>query len=143
VQRVRRTAPRPVAIALSLVCLLLAASMWSAAGDERRLERANAAGLRGDYRLALHEAGAVHDDAAAPRAAVTAAYALAGMRRYRAAAVRFAAAARQEPSNWTIRRDWARVLLAAGRRPQARVQMARALALNPRLRLPPGFVRSR
>jgi Flp pilus assembly protein TadD len=65
--------------------------------------------------------------------------ALAGARAFGAAAAAYARAARFEPRDWTVRREYARVLLALGRRAAAQRQMAAALALNPRQGLPPGF----
>jgi Flp pilus assembly protein TadD len=49
---------------------------------------------------------------------------------------------RFEPRDWAVRRDYARVLLALGRRADAQRQMAAALALNPRQSLPSGFFAS-
>ncbi len=134
---------RILGIAVGGACMLLAAYLLSVAGDERALDRANAAGLRGDYARALAEARTATGSTARARAAMTEAYALAGQGRFRAAASRFAAAARSEPRNWVVRRDWARTLLASGGRRAAQTQMRRALALNPRMRLPPGFAQSR
>lgn len=49
-------------------------------------------------------------------------------------------AATWAPNDWAVQRDLAVVLLRAGHRRDARVAIRRALALNPRLELPPGFV---
>lgn len=127
------------AFAIAAVCLLLAVSLWTASRDERRVERANAAGLRGDFEAAAREARAVTDGAAVPRAAAAEGYALAALAEWDRAAGAFARAARADPANWVIRRDLARVLLLAGRRGDAQREMGRALALNPRMALPPGF----
>jgi Flp pilus assembly protein TadD len=58
-----------------------------------------------------------------------------------AALDQFRAAAHRDPRNFAIHRDWAVALLRAGERERARRRMAKALALNPRLILPPGFTR--
>ena len=127
------------AFAIAAVCLLLAVSLWAASRDERRVERANAAGLRGDFEAAAREARAVTGGAALPRAATTEGYALAALGQWDRAAAAFARASRADPSNWVIRRDRARVLLVAGHRDEAQREMGRALALNPRMALPTGF----
>ncbi|UTI62599.1 hypothetical protein NBH00_14650 [Paraconexibacter antarcticus] len=52
-------------------------------------------------------------------------------------------ALRTAPNDWALRRDDAVLLLRLGARSAARAQMRRALALNPRMPLPGGFVTQR
>jgi Flp pilus assembly protein TadD len=111
-----------------------------ARGDERRVERAAQLGAAGKYRAAAAEAQQVRRRPAAAEAAVLQGRALAGAREFAASAAAYAHAARLEPRDWELRREYARVLLALGRRVDARGQMAASLALNPRQSLPPGFV---
>ena len=77
---------------------------------------------------------------AAAEAAVLRGRALAGAHDFASSAIAYASAARLEPRDWALRREYARVLLALGRASDARGQMAASLALNPRQSLPPGFV---
>ena len=77
---------------------------------------------------------------AAAEAALLRGRALAGARELAASATAYAHAAALEPRDWELRREYARVLLALGRRTDARGQMAASLALNPRQSLPAGFV---
>ena len=52
----------------------------------------------------------------------------------------FQMAARRDPNNWVLQREYAEVLLALGERAKARARISRARALNPRMPLPAGFV---
>jgi Flp pilus assembly protein TadD len=122
------------------LCLLFAGWLMLARGDERRVERAAQLGAAGHYRAAAAEAREVRRRPAAAAAAVLQGRALAGAREFTASAAAYAHAARLEPRDWELRREYARVLLALGRRADARGQMAASLALNPRQSLPPGFV---
>jgi Flp pilus assembly protein TadD len=122
------------------ICLLIAGWLLFARSDETHVRRAAQLGAAGDYRAAATEAGRVHRRPAAAQAAVLRGRALAGERAFAASASAYARAARLEPRDWELRREYARVLLALGRRADARRQMAASLALNPRQSLPAGFV---
>jgi tetratricopeptide (TPR) repeat protein len=95
--------------------------------------------VAGDYRAAAAEAARVTRRPAAATAAALRGRALAGARDYSASAAAYAQALRFEPRDWALRREYANVLLALGRRSAARDQMAASLALNPRQSLPAGF----
>lgn len=132
--------PAPaVAIAAALVCAALAAYLAMAARDERTLQRANALGAQGDAVGALRLARSVERAPATTRAHLTAAYAALAAGRPAEAITEFAAAARRDPDDWVIHRDWALALAATGQRDRAARRMTRAAQLNPRLRVPPGF----
>jgi len=122
------------------VCLLIAGWLLLARGDENRVRRAAQLGAAGQYRAAAAEAGSVQRRPAAAEAAVLRGRELAGARDFAASASAYAHAAQLEPRDWELRREYARVLLALGRRGQAQRQMAASLALNPRQSLPAGFV---
>ena len=122
------------------MCLLVAGWLLLARGDENHVRRAAQLGAQGRYRAAAAEAGQVHRRPAAAAAALLRGRALAGTRDFAASAAAYARAARLEPRDWTVRREYARVLLALGRRADARGQMAASLALNPRQSVPAGFV---
>ena len=92
--------------------------------------------------MAAREAGRVTDGGVTDsRAHAVRGYAFAALRMLGASSREFQAALKGDPRNWRVRRDWARVLLALGDRRAAQAQMALALALNPRMPLPPGFAR--
>lgn len=137
-----RLPTRPGAFATAAVCALLAVWLWDSGRSERTLQRANEAGLRGDYALAAREAGGITRGVTASRAHGVRAYAYAAQRKFGAAAREFRAALDGDPQNWRLRRDLGRVLLAVGDRRAAQAQMARALALNPRMALPAGFTKA-
>jgi hypothetical protein len=122
------------------LCLLIAGWLLLARGDENRVRRAAQLGAAGQYRAAAAEAGSVRRRPAAAEAAVLRGRALAGARDFTASAAAYAHGAQLEPRDWELRREYARVLLALGRRADARGEMAASLALNPRQSLPPGFV---
>jgi Flp pilus assembly protein TadD len=122
------------------VCLLIAGWLALARGDADHVRRAAQLGAAGDYRAAAAEAARVRRRPAAAGAGVLRGRALAGAHDFTASAAAYARAARMEPRDWALRREYARVLLAVGRRADARAQMAASLALNPRQSLPAGFV---
>jgi tetratricopeptide (TPR) repeat protein len=122
------------------LCLLLAGWLLASHGDSERVRRAAQLGAAGDFRAAASEAGRVTRRPAAAQAWELRGRALAGAHAFGASADAYARAARFEPRDWTVRREYASVLLALGRRADAQRQMAAALALNPRQSLPPGFV---
>jgi len=123
----------------AVVCLLLAGWLLMARGDSEHVRRAAELGGRGDFRAAAAEAARVTRRPAAAQAWLLRGRALAGAHAFDSSAAAYARAARFEPRDWTVRREYARVLLALGRRADAQRQMAAALALNPRQSLPPGF----
>ena len=122
------------------LCLLIAGWLLVARDAENHVRRAAQLGAAGDFRAAAAEAARVQRRPAAAAAAVLRGRALAGARDFPASAAAYARAARLEPRDWALRREYARVLLALGRRADARGQMAASLALNPRQSLPAGFV---
>jgi tetratricopeptide (TPR) repeat protein len=122
------------------LCLALAGWLLAAHNDSERVRRAAELGSRGDYRAAAAEVASVRRRPAVAEALLLRGRALAGARELAASAAAYARAARLEPRDWAVRREYARVLLALGRRADAAAQMAAALALNPRQSLPPGFV---
>ena len=124
------------------LCLLLAGWLLVAHGDSEKVRRSAQLGAVGNYRAAADEAGKVTRRPAAAEAWLLRGRALAGARAFGPSAVAYARAVRFEPRDWAVRRDYARVLLALGRRADAQRQMAAALALNPRQSLPPGFFAS-
>lgn len=132
---------RLTAIATGVVCALTAAYFVSNARDANRVRDANELGAAGDYRGALRASDGVTRPPQDARALLVRAYALLGLRRGAAASTAFARAAARDPNNWVIHRDWGILLLQLGRRAQAGHEMGRALALNPRMPLPPGFIR--
>jgi Flp pilus assembly protein TadD len=121
-------------------CLLVAGWLVLARDDESRVRRAAQLGAAGQYRAAAAEADGVRRRPAAAEAEVLRGRALAGAHDLAASATAYAHAAQLEPRDWELRREYARVLLALGRRSDARGQMAASLALNPRQSLPAGFV---
>jgi Flp pilus assembly protein TadD len=134
---------RVPALCVAAACVVAAAYLALHARDEARVRAAAQLGAAGRYDAALARLDGVHREPAATRAWRIRAAALVGAGRAGAAEHAFAEASRRAPSNWTLRRDWALVRMAAGDRAGAARQMRRALALNPRLRLPPGFVAAR
>ena len=121
------------------LCLLVAGWLLLARADAEHVRRAAELGAAGRFRAAAAEAAAVHRRPAAAAAAVLQGRALADAGALRASAAAYARAARLEPRDWALRREYANVLLALGRRLDARAQMAASLALNPRQALPAGF----
>jgi tetratricopeptide (TPR) repeat protein len=133
---------RVAALGVAVACVVAAVYLAVHAGDEARLRAAAQLGAAGRYDAALGRLDGVTREPAAARAWRVRAAALVGAGRAGAAQHAFAQAARRSPSDWRLERDWALVRLAAGDRPGAARHMRRALALNPRLHLPPGFVRT-
>jgi Flp pilus assembly protein TadD len=134
-----RARERLLALLAAGACLLTAGWLGLHARDESRLRTANELGLRGDTAGAIAQARRIHRAPAAGRALLVEAYAEAARGRPARSAALFAQAARRAPRDWTVQRDWARALLAAGDRAGAASRMAVAVALNPRLRVPSGF----
>ncbi len=128
------------ALALAAVCLICAAWLLSAHRDEKRLQQANALGIRGDLHGAIATAREVRGGPALTQAHAVVAYAELALHRPTAGARELRLALRGRPNDWLLRRDLGVVLLRLGHRKEAQDEMTRALALNPRLRLPPGFL---
>jgi Flp pilus assembly protein TadD len=124
-------------LAIALGCSVLGAYLAVQSGREARLEQASAdvSAGRGAAALAkLDGAGGADSRATRLRGA---AYFAAG--RTALAVSSFRAAARRDPNNWLVQRDYAVVLLRARHRARAQARMRVALALNPRMPLPHGF----
>ena len=138
----RRSHARLAAALTGLLCLAGAAYLTLAAGDAAQVERADRAGAAGQLRQALATAREVEREPARTRALVVQAYALRELGRLPEAERAFARALRRHPNDWVLRRDHAGVLLRLGARGRAGQEMARALQLNPRMRLPAGFRRT-
>lgn len=132
---------RAVTGVVAAVCLVVAGYLFVHARDESALRTANRQGLRGDLRGAVRTARPIRREPAAADALRVRAYALLQLGDDRGAIAAFERALRLRPSDWTMRRDLAVLFARRGRRMAARRQMGRALALNPRLDLPPGFRR--
>ncbi len=139
-RRPRALGPDRVALLVAAgACLLVAGYLFAQQRQESRLRTANLLGAHGRFAAAVTEARQVTRPPARARAALVEAYALRAMGRLPQAALAFRRAANEDPANWTIRRDFATTLLAVGRGSAARAQLRRALRLNPRMGLPPGF----
>jgi Flp pilus assembly protein TadD len=110
--------------------------------DAQRVRDANRSGLQRRYAQAAGAAHAVRGTPEGARARLVEAEALAALGRDAAASRAFGRAAQTDPNNWAIHRDWAVVLARLGRRIRAGSEMGRALALNPRMSVPPGFLPS-
>jgi Flp pilus assembly protein TadD len=135
----RLAGPRASAIAIAAVCATAALYLGSAALDARHVRRAGQLGEQRRFTEAAAEARRAHSQPARARATLIEATALAELGDLAPAARAYADAARYDPSNWAIRRDWAVTLRRLGDGAGARRQMERALALNPRMELPAGF----
>ena len=132
------TATRLVSVLAAAACLALGGFLALGQRSESRLERASDALGAGRPDAALAELDGLKGQAAG-RAAAVRARAHAARGDAAAAHRELRAALRRDPNNWVLHRDDAVVLLALGRRSAARRAMHRALALNPRMELPPGF----
>ncbi len=136
--RSARLAAIPVAVGSLLAALYLAGAQRDAA----HVDDANRLGAQGRYADAERAARRAEREPASTRARLVEAYALRDQGRIAEAERAFADVARADPNEWTVRRDHAVLLARLGRREAAAREMARALQLNPRMRLPPGFQRS-
>jgi Flp pilus assembly protein TadD len=121
---------------------LIAAYLALNATDARRIRRANELGARGFYSQAIAVAGKVSSGSQRGDALRVDGYSDLALGRDRDAIAAFRQALRHTPQDWVLHRDLASALLLVGARASARVEMGRALALNPKLVLPPRFVRS-
>ena len=125
-------------LAVALVCAALGAFLAVNSRTETHLERAGAHVSAGRDAQALAELDGVGGEAGRAARLRGAAYFAGGRRQLALAAMR--EAARHDPSNWLVQRDYAIVLLRSGDRVRARAHMRLARALNPRMALPSGFV---
>lgn len=125
-------------LAVALVCGALGAMLAVNSRVEARLEAASVDVSAGRSEQALAELEGLGGDGGRVARLRGAAHAAAG--RPDLAATAFREAARRDPNNWVVQRDYAIVLLASGDRRRARERIRAALALNPRMPLPAGFV---
>lgn len=125
-------------VLIGLVCAVLGVYLAVSSRGESRLAGAEADLLAGRDAQALAELEGLEGEAGGRAAALRGrAYFRTG--RLRQARDAFQKAARRDPNNWVLQRDYALVLLAADERERARARMRRARALNPRMPLPAGF----
>ena len=125
-------------VLVALLCAALGVHLAITSSSEAALQRAQAALLDGHEAAALAELDGL-DGEAGRRAAALRGYAHRAAGRLQPARLAFQTAARRDPNNWVLQREYARVLLALGERAKARARMSRAKALNPRMVLPAGF----
>jgi Flp pilus assembly protein TadD len=135
------TPNRWLAGAVAMGCLLVGAYMAINARQEARVREANELGLKGRYAEAVAKSKDVSSRPALTRALIVRGVAALALTRPAEAGSAFAHAVRNDPNNWELRKDYAIALARLGERRRAQAQMARALALNPRLALPRGFTR--
>jgi len=126
-------------IVVAVVCGAMGLYLALNQGGEANLKRAGEDVRAGRNAQALVELEGV-DGQADGRVAALRGYAYAGRRQYKPAAAAFSEAARHSPNDWVLQRDYAIVLRELGKRAKARARMQRALALNPRMALPRGFL---
>ncbi len=131
----------PVVLLVALAAIVAALYLADAAQDAQRVERAERLIVDGRPAAALDEIDGVTGRPAGARALSLRAAELSDGGDIVAALDAYRRAAERAPDDWAVRRDWAVLLLSVGQRGGAQAQMDRALALNPRLELPPGFVR--
>jgi Flp pilus assembly protein TadD len=135
------TPTRIAGLGLAALCVALGGYLALAQRSEQTLSRAQdelAAAQPARALARLHGLGGQ----AAGRALAVRAGAHIAQGRYAEAHLNLRAALRRDPNNWLLERDDAIVLLALDRRLAARRALQRALALNPRMDIPPGFVAS-
>jgi Flp pilus assembly protein TadD len=133
------TPTRAVTLALAALCVALGGYLLLAQRSERTLARAEDEVAAAQPAAALARLDGLGGQAAGRAPAVRAAGHIA-QRRYAEAHRDLRAALRHDPNSWLLQRDDAIVLLALGRRLDARRALQRALALNPRMDIPPGFL---
>jgi len=129
-------------VAVALVCALLGLYLAISSRGEARLGRASADLVAGRNAEALAELKGLEGQNAG-RAAALRGRALRDSGRLAPARRAFQVAARRDPNNWVLQREYASVLLSVGERAKARARMSRSKALNPRMPLPRGFVEAR
>ena len=134
---------RLTAAAAALACLLAAGYLALQSSAESKVRRANELGADNRLAEAIEEAKKVSRAPAILRALDVEAKAATLLGRFDVAAHALDRALERDPDNWRLRQDHAVILLRQRQRDLARREMSRALALNPRMTLPPGFVRQR
>lgn len=137
------TRARLATVALALMFVLAAIYFgihWHQASEVRN---ANELGRSRQWAEAARVASRVQDMPERVPALLVRARALRANGQFRAADRAFARAGAEDPSNWIVYRDWGLVIDYLGDRRRAASTYARALALNPRLKLPPLVVRGR
>jgi Flp pilus assembly protein TadD len=139
VRRDRITA-RLSAIGAAGICVAAAAYLWIGHEDQHSLQEARDLAGRGEVAAALEKSREIDRSPADLEALELEASLLAALGRTEQAVDAFAHAVERDPNNWALRSNLAVVLMRSGRRGDARREMGRALALNPRMRLPAGFV---
>jgi Flp pilus assembly protein TadD len=128
-----------VAIVFAASCFLGAAYLAARADDASESFDARQLEAAGETDAAVAAARDVPASALNGEALVTEARALAALGEHRAAVAAYRRAVRRRPADWILRRDLALVLAWVGERSKAADQMGRALALNPKMAIPPGF----
>ncbi len=126
---------------VAIPCFLAAVYMWTRAEDAFKVADAREIAGAEQPRDALEAAALAPVEEPNRSVLLIRARALAELGRDRTAAHAYRRAVQREPSDWLARRDLAVVLARAGERGAARTQMAKALALNPRMAVPFGFAR--
>jgi Flp pilus assembly protein TadD len=134
---------RLAATAAALACLLTAGYLALQSRDEAKVRRANELGADNRLAEAIHEARRVSRAPAKLRALIVEAKAATLLGQFDVADDALTQALDRDPANWRLHSDRAVVLLSEGKRDPARREMSRALGLNPKLKLPAGFVRDR
>jgi tetratricopeptide (TPR) repeat protein len=124
-----------------LACILVALYLLSHQRDEAHLRTANDLGRTGHLEAALNEAARVHREPTAARAVLVQAYADVALGRDDDARRAFRRSLELDSGNFAVRRDLALTLRRLGAAQAAREEMARALRLNPRMQVPPGFAK--
>jgi Flp pilus assembly protein TadD len=131
------------AAAAALACLLASGYLALQSSAESKVRRANELGSENRLTEAITEARRVSRAPAVLRALDVEAKAARLLGRLDLADRALADALERDPSNWRLHQDRAVILLQQARKELARREMSRALALNPKMKLPPGFVRKR
>lgn len=134
---------RPLRLLLAAVALAAALWMFGARKDHQQLADAGRALADGRSQAAVRLARRAGGGPSSGRAEQIVSAAELQLGDLPAAERAAAAAVRAAPEDWARRYDHAVLLERLGRRADASREMARALARNPRLMLPPGFRRER
>lgn len=127
--------------AVVVVCAVLALWLGLGARDQRAVRDAADLALAGDPTGAAARAAGVDGRPAALRARIVQARALFFAADLDAASAAYRDAAELAPNDWTVRREWALTEARRGATGAARRQLARALALNPRMDVPAELLR--
>lgn len=134
-----RTRARLPALALAALCAALGIYLALSQGGEAQLRQAGVELDGGHNARALTDLGGADGQAAGRAHALRGrAYLAAGRPAHASRELRLAV--QRDPNNWEPQRDYAVALLQLGQRADARARILRALALNPRMALPVGFV---